>query len=87
MRQGSGLAGLVGLLFYAAAGLAYHLIVYGEVDWAEGFVYVVMAFWPVLLVWEIAKILLIVLVVVLAGLGLYWLVRSLLTRLGGQRRD
>ncbi len=78
-------AGLfVGLLFYVAAGLAYHLIVYGEVLWSGAFVYVVMAFWPILLAWEILKVLLILLIIVLAGLGLYWLVRSLITRLSGR---
>jgi hypothetical protein len=75
---------LVGLLFYAAAGLAYHLIAYGDVEWSDAFIYVVMAFWPILLAWEILKVLLLLLVVVLAGLGLYWLVRSLIARLGGR---
>lgn len=76
MIQVRGLGALVVLAFYAAAGLAFHLIVYGAVDWSDAFVYVAMAFWPVLLAWEILKIVLIVGVVVLAGLGLYWLVRE-----------
>jgi hypothetical protein len=70
------------LAFYAAAGLALHLIIYGPVDWSDAFVYVVMAFWPLLLAWEIFKIVVIVGVVVLAGLGLYWLVRGGIARLG-----
>jgi len=74
---------LVGLAFYAAAGLALHLIAYGEVDWSGAFVYVAMAFWPLLLAWELLKILLLVGVVVLAGLGLYLLIREGLARLRG----
>jgi hypothetical protein len=85
MRRGGGLAGLVGLAFYAAAGLAFHLIVYGEVDWSGGFVYVVMAFWPLLLAWEFLKVAAIVAVVVLAGLGVYALVRQLAGRAGKGR--
>ena len=72
---------LVGLAFYVAAGLAFHLIAYGEVDWSDAFVYVAMAFWPLLLAWELLKILLLVGVVVLAGLGLYLLLREGLARL------
>jgi predicted membrane channel-forming protein YqfA (hemolysin III family) len=75
---------LVMLAFYAAAGLAFHLIVHGEVDWGEAFVYVAMAFWPLLLAWELLKLLALVGVVVLAGIGLYLLVREGVTRLGGR---
>lgn len=72
---------LVGLAFYAAAGLAFHLIAYGEVAWEDAFVYVAMAFWPVLLGWELLKILLLLVVIVLAGVGLYLLLREGLGRL------
>jgi predicted membrane channel-forming protein YqfA (hemolysin III family) len=81
MIQLRGLGALVLLAFYAAAGLAFHLVAYGSVEWSDAFVYVVMAFWPLLLAWEILKIVLIVAVVVLAGLGIYWLVREGLGRL------
>ena len=74
--------GVVVLAFYAAAGLALHLIVYGAVDWSGAFVYVAMAFWPVLLAWELLKVLAVVGVVVLAGLGLYLLARGGMKRLG-----
>jgi hypothetical protein len=84
MRSGNGLAGLIGLAFYAATGLAFHLIVYGEVDWSAAFVYVVMAFWPLLLAWEFLKVAAIVAVVVLAGLGVYAVVRQLAGRTGGR---
>lgn len=76
--------GLVMLAFYAAAGLALHLIVYGAVDWNGAFVYVAMAFWPFLLAWELLKVLAIVGVVVLAGLGLYFILRSALKRMRGR---
>jgi len=72
------LGGLIMLAFYAAAGLAFHLIAYGEVDWSGAFVYVTMAFWPILLAWEVFKILLLLAIVVLAGLGLYLLIREAL---------
>lgn len=85
MRSGGSLLSLIGLAFYAATGLAFHLIVYGEVDWSEAFVYVVMAFWPLLLAWEFLKIAAIVAVVVLAGLAVYALVRGLSGRLGRRR--
>jgi predicted membrane channel-forming protein YqfA (hemolysin III family) len=76
--------GLVILAFYAATGLAFHLIAYGSVDWSGAFVYVAMAFWPVLLAWELIKVLAIVGVVVLAGVGLYLVVRASMKRLGGR---
>lgn len=79
------IAALAVLAFYAAAGLAYHLIFYGEVDWAAAFTYVAMAFWPFLLAWEILKVLAVVALVVLVGLGLYWLIRDIGRRLGGRR--
>lgn len=85
MRASNGLWTLIGLAFYVATGLAFHLIAYGEVDWAGAFVYVVMAFWPILLAWELLKVLAVVAVVVLAGLGIYALVRSLTNRFGGRR--
>jgi len=76
--------GVVVLAFYAAAGLAFHLIAYGEVDWSDALVYVAMAFWPLLLAWEFIKILAIVGVVVLAGLVVYGVVRGGLRRIGGR---
>lgn len=75
---------LVVLAFYAAAGLAFHLIAYGSVDWSDAFVYVVMAFWPLLLAWEILKILAIIAIVVLVGLGVYWLARQVIGRVTGR---
>ena len=78
--------GFVGLAFYAAAGLAFHLIAYGEVDWSSAFVYVAMAFWPLLLAWEVIKLLFIVGVVVLAGVGLYLLIRQGIGRLNRRAR-
>lgn len=70
--------------FYAATGLAFHLIAYGAVDWTGAFVYVAMAFWPVLLAWEVLKIVGIVLLVVLVGIAAYALLRGLLSRPGGR---
>lgn len=75
---------IVMLAFYAAAGLAFHLIVYGPVAWSDAFVYVVMAFWPILLAWEVLKILAIIALVVLVGLGVYWLVRQVIGRANGR---
>lgn len=86
MRATEAIWTLVGLAFYVVTGLAFHLIAYGEVDWGGAFVYVVMAFWPLLLAWELLKILAIVALVVIAGLGLYALVRGLSGRIGGGRR-
>lgn len=83
MYRGIGL--LIAAAVYAAAGLAYHLIFHGEVDWSAAFTYVTMAFWPALLAWQILKVLAVVAVVVLAGLGLYWLVREIGARLRGRR--
>ena len=74
--------GFVVLAFYAATGLAFHLIAYGPVDWSGAFVYVAMAFWPILLAWELIKVLAIIGVVVLAGLGLYLIARAGMRRLG-----
>jgi hypothetical protein len=44
-----------------------------------------MAFWPLLLAWEFLKVAAIVAVVVLAGLGVYALVRQLAGRAGKGR--
>lgn len=85
MRANYSLGMLIGLAFYVATGLAFHLIAYGEVDWAGAFVYVVMAFWPLLLAWELLKILAIVALVVLAGLAVYAVVRGATGRAGGRR--
>jgi len=75
---------LIALAFYAATGLAFHLIAYGDVDWSDAFVYVVMAFWPLLLAWELLKVLAIVAVVVVAGLAVYAVVRAVMSRAGGR---
>ncbi|SDF74077.1 hypothetical protein SAMN05216241_102190 [Limimonas halophila] len=82
MLDPRGIGALVALLFYAATGLAFHLIAYGDVAWNEAFVYVVMAFWPVLLGWEILKILAVIALVVLAGLAVYAVVRFVAGRFG-----
>jgi len=82
MLDPRGIGALVALLFYGATGLAFHLIAYGEVAWDSAFVYVVMAFWPVLLAWEILKILAVIALVVLAGLAVYGVVRFVAARFG-----
>jgi branched-subunit amino acid ABC-type transport system permease component len=84
MRPAGALGTLIGLLFYAVTGLAFHLIAYGEVDWSGAFVYVAMAFWPLLLAWEVLKIAAIVALVVVVGLAAYALVRGLFERLNGR---
>jgi len=82
MLDPRGVGALVALLFYAATGLAFHLIAYGEVAWDEAYVYVVMAFWPLLLGWEILKVLAVVALVVLAGLAVYGVIRFVAARFG-----
>ncbi len=80
MRPQTALGTLIAFLFYAVTGLAFHLIAYGEVDWSGAFVYVAMAFWPLMLAWELLRIAAIVAVVVVIGLAAYALLRGLLQR-------
>ncbi|MFQ5971361.1 MAG: hypothetical protein ACE5Q3_03455 [Alphaproteobacteria bacterium] len=70
---------------YMAAGLAIHLAFYGGIEWAGVFVYVVMVFWPIFLLFEAFKLLLVfVLVVVAMGVAVHLLLRIGSGLLGGR---
>ena len=62
---------------YLASGLVVHLAFYGGIDLKGVFVYAVMVFWPVFLLYEAFKLLLIIVLVVIAsGVAVHLLLRA-----------
>lgn len=40
-----------GTVIYLALGLLVYLLGYGPVDWSDGWVYVIVALWPFVVIW------------------------------------
>lgn len=40
-----------GTVVYLAVGLLVYLLGYGPVDWSDGWVYVIAALWPFVVIW------------------------------------